>query len=88
MSVQQTSLDAYKKILPELPRCRRQVLQVFIWNPYRDYTNLEVARELGWEINCVTPRVLELRKMGYLKLSRKRSCHITGNTAMAWRLAR
>ena len=88
MSVQQTSLEAYAQVLPQLPERRRQVLQVFIGNPYRDFTNLEVARELGWDINRVTPRVLELREMGLLEFSCQRSCRITGNTAMAWRLMR
>jgi Mn-dependent DtxR family transcriptional regulator len=27
-------------------------------------TNKQIAKKLGWEINSVTPRVIELRKMG------------------------
>lgn len=87
--VQQTSLDVYyNKVLPNLPERQREVLQVFLDNPYRDFTNWEIAVYLNWTINRVTGRVWELRnEEGLLVQSCKRKCNVTGNTALAWRLA-
>jgi len=86
--VQQTSLDVYyQKVLPNLMRRQREVLRVFIDNPYRDFTNMEVAAMLGFSINRITPRVLELRNKGLLVKYCRRRCAVTGNMAYAWRLA-
>src|SRR5690625_6348600 len=40
----------------------------------RDVTNREIAGILGWEINRVTGRTHELRKMGLVAEGRKRPC--------------
>ena len=86
--VQQTSLDVYyQKVLPNLMRRQREVLRVFIDNPYRDFTNMELSVYLRWSINRVTPRVLELRNKGLLVKYCRRRCGVTKNMALAWRLA-
>lgn len=89
-SVQQTSLLAYNEVLPKLRRRQEEVLNVFLADPlqYPDYTNMEVADVLGWSINRVTPRVLELRDLGVLEYACTRLCTVTGYTAMAWRRKR
>lgn len=52
---------------------------------HHDATNEEIARALGWEINRVVGRTFELRQLKRVKLSRKRTCRITGQTVSAWR---
>ena len=52
-----------------------------------DWTNKELARISGIEINRVTPRVLELRKMNLITESQRRPCKCKpNNKAIAWRL--
>ncbi len=93
-NMQSTSLEAYfREVLPSLGERHVQVLNVFTENPTLDFTNSELAEELGWSINRVTPRVYELRGQGpnnklkwtpILTLSRRRQCNITERKAMAW----
>ena len=86
--VQPTSLEAYfEKVLPKLAECQQRVLDVFYENPDRDWTNMELAEYLGWSVNRVCPRVLELREKGILVRSCRRRCRVTGNNAYAWRIA-
>lgn len=82
--MQDTSLEAYfAKTLPKLARCQKTVLDAYVRD--YDYTNWEVAEKLGWSINRVTPRVLELRNHGLLSPALKRRCRVTGNTACSYR---
>jgi len=93
-SMQSTSLEVYfGEVLPTLNERQGQVLDIFIENPAMDFTNMELAEELGWSINRVTPRVYELRGKGkhnslqwnpVLVESRRRECRVTGRTAVAW----
>ena len=85
--MQETSLDIYyTKVLPNLGERQAEVLRVFLDNPFVGWTNMETAEVLGWSINRVTPRVLELRKKRLLVLAERRLCNVTGNPAMAWKL--
>jgi len=94
--VRDTSLEAYfGEVVPKLSQMQAEVLTVFYDNPVLDFTNMEVAEELGWSINRVTPRTYELRGKGKnnplkhnppLIGSRKRPCRVTGRTAWAWSL--
>lgn len=83
--MQTTSLQAYDKIQPHINNNQEQILNLFYENPYTDFTNMEIAYNLKWSINRITPRVLELRKLGLLTESRKRPCTVTKNNAIAWR---
>lgn len=78
-----TSQMAYDTIKHLLSEKQLQVLTVFIRNPDRSYTNMELAEELGWSINRVTPRTNELRRLGLLITVGKRACKVTGRTAYA-----
>ena len=82
--IQSTSLDAFDQVQHKLPDCRRIVLEI-IEAALPDITNMEIAQQLGWSINRVTPRVKELREMDLVEQSSKRPCEVTGNTALAWR---
>lgn len=79
--MQPTSLTAYRDVQPSLGERQALVLAAL----EGEMTNLEVARKLGWEINTLTPRMKELRDLGLVAQDGKRSCKITGNTAMTWR---
>lgn len=82
--VQETSLEAFSKVQPKLAQRQMQILHFFDSHADRNWTNMEVAEGLGWSINRVTPRVLELREKGVLVLACKRACRVTGCWAMAW----
>jgi DNA-binding Lrp family transcriptional regulator len=83
-----TSLEAYyTKVLPHLAWSQAQIYKMLLdaTNKGFDMTNMELAKALNWSINRVTPRVLELRKMGIVVLSCKRKCGATHNNAYAWK---
>lgn len=88
---QQTSLLAYQSVEPTLGERQRQILRLFeLHAGASDWasglTNAEISAEIHWEINRVTPRTNELRKLGLLELATQRKDRITGSTANAWRL--
>ncbi len=95
-NMQSTSLEAYfNTVLPNLGERQRQVLNVFIVNQAMNLTNAEVAEDLAWGINRVTPRVYELRGRGKrnplkanppLVESERRLCRVTRHMAKAWAL--
>lgn len=89
MSVQDTSLEAYySKVLPRIGYSQSQVLRIFKKFPSCNFTNMELAEELDWSINRVTPRVKELRDLGLLVKAVRRPCTVTRNNAYAWSLSR
>ena len=94
-AMQGTSLRTYfDDVLPEIDGKRREVLRVLIDDQTMDFTNMELAEELVWSINRVTPRVFELRgrdkrfplRRPILVESRRRRCNVTGTTAIAWQI--
>ena len=59
--IQVTSLESFMEILPELGE-----LQGIVYNTIKSHpglSNREIANIIGKPINCVTPRVKELRNM-------------------------
>lgn len=83
--IQNTSLEIYlKEVYPTLTARQRPVLH-YLRNAGGDHTNAEISKALGKPINEITPRCLELRKLGLVVQSRRRPCQITGNTAWAWK---
>jgi hypothetical protein len=83
MTIQATSQEAYSKIIPKLPQCQYEVW-FYLRNRPEGLTNAELAYYLNWPINRITPRILELRKLGYVKHYGKRQCKITGSMANTW----
>lgn len=60
--VQQPSLFSYhREIIPNRSERQAQVLAALAG---RELTNSELAEALGWGINRVTPRMVELREAG------------------------
>ena len=87
MPVRDTSMIAFfDRVLPHLSDSQARVYKVFQrWNDL-NFTNAEVARELGIPINCVTPRTGELRDLGVIVECGRRRCRVTGNTAICKRI--
>lgn len=94
-AMQETSLYAYyRDVIPNIGDKQKAVLRVFIDNPTMNFTNKELARELRWEINSVTPRVYELRGRDkrfqmvepILIESEKRPCRVGKRMSIAWQL--
>ena len=85
--IQQTSLKAYfEEVKPTLGKRQKVVLEAFKCK--ENFTNTELADFLQWPINCLTPRVFELREKGLLEEIKRRSCKVTGRTAIAWSLSK
>jgi DNA-binding MarR family transcriptional regulator len=83
--IRSTSLKVYREeVEPTLSARQEAVLSAF--RRRERLTNLELARFLEWEINTVTPRVKELRDKGILEEHCKRTCNISGRTAICWQI--
>ena len=80
---QDTSLWAYAQATNHIGAKQKAVLDALRYFP--DATNAELGAKLGWPVNRITPRCLELRKMGLILDAGKRTCKITGSTAHAWK---
>ena len=82
--LQDTSLEAYKSIMPELGDMQQDVYYAIAKNP--GMSNHDIARYLHIEINRVTPRVKELRDLNLIVFSHYKQDRITQRTVMCWRL--
>ena len=58
----QNSLDAHEEIKEIKNTCRRKVFEVIA--KHKAVTAQEIADRLKWGINCVTPRICELKLKG------------------------
>ena len=84
MTQQPTSILAfYEKVLPELNQKQNEVFRT-LYCSEEPLTNMELAVKMGWSINRVTPRVLELRLRKLVTVGQIRKCSVTGNRAIAW----
>jgi hypothetical protein len=81
--IQDTSLFAYSVATQNLGAKQKEVLDAL--RVFPDATNAEIAARLGWPVNRITPRCLELRKMGLILEAGKRTCKVTGGTAHSWK---
>lgn len=80
--MQQTSLDAYHEIvIPRLSESQKEILKVFEAAP-GPLTMKEAAELTKKPINCVTPRVLELRNAGFIQYACMKEN--AGIRAMGW----
>ena len=59
--------------------------QFSVWRVLKRFpnglTNMELAEMMGWSINRITPRIGELRNLGYVREFCVRKCRITGSNA-------
>jgi len=85
VGVQQTSLEAYKQAKAKL-----NDHQAIVWatiDAHGPLSNKQIATMLGWPINSVTPRVLELRAMEQVKFAGVRVDPKTNRREMLWSVA-
>lgn len=80
--IQDTSRESFHNIQPQIGQRQKEVLDAFY--EHGPMTNTELSRVIELPINMVTPRTNELVKMGYVKLSHRRPCKITGRSAIVW----
>jgi hypothetical protein len=83
MGSQDTSLWAYARATQDIGKKQKEVLDALRFFP--DATNAELAARMNWPVNRITPRCLELRKMGLILDAGKRTCKVTGSTAHCWK---
>jgi len=82
IGVQRTSLEAYQQAKITLGDH-----QAIVWatiDAHGPISNKQIAFILGWEINSVTPRVLELRTLEQVKFAGYREDPKTGRHEMMW----
>ena len=84
--IQPTSLLAYAKILENLGE--RQKLTYKALLELGEANNTMIAKHLNLPINCIVPRINELRKKGVVMMAKKDKCPITGETVMFWKVRR
>lgn len=88
MNVAETSIHAYmNEVAPTLGARQITVAEVFERAPDRDFSNSEIGQALGWSVNRVTGRTNELRGMGILVFSQRRTCGVTTRPVKAWKLS-
>lgn len=81
--VEQTSIEAYREIKPELGFRQRVVL-----NAIKELglaTNLMISRYLNIGVNTVTPRVFELREKKLVGVGKIEKCKISNRRAIYWK---
>lgn len=86
MVVQQTSLEAYTKLVQDrkLGINQKIILEVFDQVNGQYLSNMDLSIILGWSINRVTGRVKELRGMEYLMHCGFKTQLQTGKKVMLW----
>lgn len=86
MTISQTSLDAYLQLVQSRKMNINQVIIMDLFKKLggQPVSNLDVANMLGWSINRVTPRILELRKMERLMHTGYKTQLETGRRVMLW----
>ena len=82
--IQETSLEAYSDIAPELGTMQNMVYNVL--KVYPDSSNHDLSRILSKPINSVTPRVKELRDKGLVVCSGHKTDEITSKRVMTWKV--
>lgn len=83
MGVSETSRSAYDEIRKTLGPRQLRALEV-IEHHSDGITNNEIAHELHWPINCVTPRVFELRSAGLVAMVGQRPDRWTQKKSYVW----
>lgn len=83
-SIRKTSLEAYRTLRQSLTNRQQSVYEALESLGRAD--NQQIAQYLGWPINCVCGRVLELRKIGCV-VEAGIARNANGNRVHLWRLA-
>lgn len=81
--ISHTSREAYASLLPKISEKQQLVLDAL--GELGIANNRAIAHQLGWEINRVTGRVNELRKLGRVELAYTNK-DVTGKRTKCWRV--
>lgn len=84
--IQETSLIAYEDLKRDKILSDRQESVYNILKNLECANNTILSLKLGWTINRITPRILELRKMGLVIKDSIRPCPITKKLTWFWRI--
>ena len=84
--IEETSLEAFEEVRQNLGE--RQKLVYNRLKSMRLATNTMIAKSLNIPINCVTPRIYELRQMKLVGVSKVDKCILTGRNAIYWHCVR
>ena len=83
-NVKDTSIASYMNI-QKLGRKQQTVYEVI--KRFPDSTDRELAKRLGFtDPNNVRPRRFELVELGWVVLSGRKRCSISGRTSCTWRI--
>lgn len=82
-NIQNTSLMAYQEILENLGDRQFQVYSAL--RNLKEADNLTISRYLNLPINCICPRVLELRNLKLVGVAKVDKSLITGRKVIWWR---
>lgn len=85
-NVRETSISAYHELRDTGRLGKQQQTILDQIKPGRDYSLREISRLTNIEINAVSGRVNDLKKLGLLVEGEKRSCSVTGKTVTPVRL--
>ena len=91
--IQQTSLEAYKAIIPELSDRQQEVFNVLVEHP--GFSNRDVLYYLRtmnpkrkYEASGVYPRITELREKGIVDFHSYKKDLLTNKRVMTWEVVR
>ena len=85
-SMQDTSLNAYDELKSSGKHNKQTEVILAHLSHGRDYSLQEIKQLTGYEINVVSGRVHDLKKMNLLNECAKRKCTVTGKTIRPVRL--
>ena len=80
--IQKTSLEAFDILKPNLGDMQRTIYELL--KVYPDCSNLDISLLAHKPINCITPRVFELRNMGLVICSGYKQDPFTNKKVMTW----
>jgi len=80
--IQKTSLEAFKVLTPELGDMQMMVFRCLKNHP--NSSNSDICRIMHKSINCITPRMKELRDKGLVVQSGTKKDRITNKRVICW----
>ena len=84
--MQETSLIAYEELKSNGKQSKQTEVILSKLSHGRDYSLREIQQLTGYEINVVSGRCNDLKKLSLLNESAKRKCTVTGKTITPLRL--
>ena len=83
--IENTSLLAYIKVIENLGERQEQVYKAIAG--FGECSNTMISNRLHLPINCITPRVNELRKKNLVREAYKGTCPFTDKKVLFWKVA-